>query len=71
MTAGTWCAAGPVKSQQQEGLRAGGEACWCCGGTGREYRPGWLTCEAHPEGPVQWYGGARPLVRANGAQVIW
>jgi hypothetical protein len=52
-----------------EGLRPGAEVCWCNGEhTGREYRPGWLECTAHDEGPVRWYGGAAPLVTSNGAQ---
>jgi hypothetical protein len=54
-----------------EGLRPGAEACWCNGEhTGREYRPGWLECTAHAEGPVRWYGGAVPLPISNGAQTM-
>jgi hypothetical protein len=48
------------------GLRPGGKACWCCGSEGREYKPGWLECRAHAEGPVRWYAGSLPLVLSNG-----
>jgi hypothetical protein len=66
-----WSRGRDIPAPQREGLRPGAEVCWCCGATGREYRSGWLRCEAHPEGPVQWYGGAKPLVRSNGTPVIW
>jgi hypothetical protein len=51
-------------------IRPDAVTCWVdgCGRTGREYRPGWLQCD-HPEGPVQWYGGTRPLVLSNGTPV--
>ena len=52
-------------------LRPDAKVCWCCEeAEGTEYRPGWLECKEHDEGPVRWYGGAAPLALSNGAQAM-